>query len=34
LRQNPEADKNALISDIVISDERPDESVLDSIEEL
>jgi hypothetical protein len=34
LRQNPEADKNALISDIKISDERPEESVLDSIEEL
>jgi hypothetical protein len=34
LRQNPEADKNALISDIEISDERPEESVLDSIEEL
>lgn len=34
LRQNPEADKNVLISEIEISDERPDESVLDSIEEL
>lgn len=34
LRQNPGADKNALISDIEISDERPDESVLDTIEEL
>lgn len=34
LRQNPGADKNALISEIEISDERPDESVLDTIEEL
>lgn len=34
LRQNPEADKNTLISEIEISDERPEESVLDSIEEL
>ena len=34
LRQNPEADKTSLISDIEISDERPEESVLDSIEEL
>lgn len=34
LRQNPGADKNVLISEIEISDERPDESVLDSIEEL
>src|SRR5665648_43295 len=34
LRQNPGADKNTLISEIKISDERPDESVLDSIEEL
>jgi hypothetical protein len=34
LRQNPGANKNALISEIEISDERPDESVLDTIEEL
>lgn len=34
LRQNPEANKSVLISDIEISDERPEESVLDSIEEL
>jgi len=34
LRQNPQADKASLISDIEISDERPEESVLDSIEEL
>jgi len=34
LRQNPGADKNTLISEIEISDERPEESVLDSIEEL
>jgi hypothetical protein len=34
LRQNPGADKSVLISEIEISDERPDESVLDSIEEL
>ncbi|HPI20185.1 MAG TPA: ATP-binding protein [Candidatus Kapabacteria bacterium] len=33
LRQNPGADKSVLISEIEISDERPDESVLDSIEE-
>lgn len=34
LRQNPDADKRTLISDIEISDERPDENVIDSIEEL
>lgn len=34
LRQNPGADKSRLISDIEISDERPDESIFDSIEEL
>lgn len=34
LRQNPGADKNALISEIEISDERPSESVFNSIEEL
>lgn len=34
LRQNPGADKNTLISEIEILDERPDESVLDTIEEL
>ena len=34
LRQNPTADKTSLISDIEISDERPEENVLDSIEEL
>lgn len=34
LRQNPEADKNTLISEIEISDERPEENVFDSIEEL
>ena len=34
LRQNPEVNKNTLISDIEISDKKPEESVLDSIEEL
>lgn len=34
LRQNPEADKRSLISEIEISDERPDESLLEGIEEL
>jgi len=34
LRQNPNADKRTLISDIEISDERPDENAIDSIEEL
>ncbi len=34
LRQNSDADKKALISDIEISDERPDEILVDSIEEL
>ena len=34
LRQNPAANKASLISDIEISDERPEKSVLDSIEEL
>lgn len=34
LRQNPDADKKALISDIEISDERPDEILVDGIEEL
>ncbi|MFB9057199.1 ATP-binding protein [Mariniflexile ostreae] len=34
LRQNPDADKRTLISDIKISDERPDENAIDSIEEL
>jgi len=34
LRQNPTANKTSLISDIEISDERPEESILDSIEEL
>ena len=34
LRQNSDADKASLISDITISDERPEENVLDSIEEL
>lgn len=34
LRQNPNVDKATLISDIVISDERPNESAIDSIEEL
>jgi hypothetical protein len=34
LRQNPAADKTSLISDIKISDERPEENALDSIEEL
>ncbi len=33
LRQHPEADKSTLISDIEISDERPAETDLDSIEE-
>jgi len=34
LRQNPTANKTSLISDIEISDERPEENILDSIEEL
>lgn len=34
LRQNPQADKRSLISDIQISDERPEESLVDGIEEL
>ncbi|MGZ2370401.1 ATP-binding protein [Ancylomarina sp. YFZ004] len=34
LRQNPEVNKADLISDIQISDERPEESILNSIEEL
>ncbi|MEO9851893.1 MAG: ATP-binding protein [Reichenbachiella sp.] len=34
LRQNPDIDKLKLISEIEISDERPNESVFDSIEEL
>ncbi len=34
LRQNPEADKSSLILDIEITDERPNEKELDSIEEL
>ena len=34
LRQNPDADKKALISDIEISDERPNEILVDGIEEL
>jgi bacteriophage exclusion system BrxC/D-like protein len=34
LRQNPDKNKNSLISDIEIKDERPDELVIDSIEEL
>lgn len=34
LRQNPTASKSSLISDIEISDERPEDSVLNSIEEL
>ncbi|MEC7784891.1 MAG: ATP-binding protein [Bacteroidota bacterium] len=34
LRQNPSADKNDLISQIEISDERPEEFSIDSIEEL
>lgn len=34
LRQNPTAEKHSLITDIKIADERPDESILDSIEEL
>ena len=34
LRQNPEIDKNKLFGDIEISDERPSEASLDSIEEL
>ena len=34
LRQNPDADKKALISDIEIKDERPDETIIDGIEEL
>jgi len=34
LRQNPQADKKTLISDIEISDERPETSLVDGIEEL
>jgi hypothetical protein len=34
LRQNPGADKASLISEIEISDERPNESAVDNIEEL
>jgi hypothetical protein len=34
LRQNPQADKSALISDLKISTERPDESLVNGIEEL
>ncbi|MGB3468065.1 MAG: ATP-binding protein [Cyclobacteriaceae bacterium] len=34
LRQNPQADKNALISDIEITDERPEQQLIDGIEEL
>lgn len=34
LRQNPGADKKSLISDIEISDERPEETLVDGIEEL
>lgn len=34
LRQNPEADKRSLISDIEITDERPEEQLVDGIEEL
>lgn len=34
LRQNPSADKKTLISDIEITDERPEESLVDGIEEL
>lgn len=34
IRQNPQADKRTLISDIKISNERPEEILLDGIEEL
>jgi hypothetical protein len=34
LRQNPSADKKTLISDIEITDERPEEGLVDGIEEL
>ncbi len=34
LRQNPDADKRSLISDIEITDERPEEALVDGIEEL
>jgi hypothetical protein len=34
LRQNPSADKKTLISDIEIADERPEEALVDGIEEL
>jgi len=34
LRQNPGLDKNRLFSDVKISDERPDDLILDGIEEL
>ncbi|MBB6004620.1 ATP-binding protein [Arcicella rosea] len=34
IRQNPKADKNKLFGEIEVSDERPDETLLDSIEEL
>ncbi len=34
LRQNPNAEKGSLITNIKIADERPDDSIFDSIEEL
>ena len=34
IRQNPSVDKNKLFGEIEISDERPDETALDTIEEL
>lgn len=34
IRQNPDVDKGRLFGDIEISDERPDDLILDSIEEI
>jgi hypothetical protein len=34
VRQNPEVDKNELFRELEVSDERPDENLLDAIEEL
>jgi len=34
IRQNPNVDKKKLIGELVISDERPNEGSLDSVEEL
>ena len=34
IRQNPDVDKSILFGEMEVSDERPDESALDGIEEL